>query len=149
MHVGRELLDCTVQSIFRKLLALCTLIPLSQNHPFNYPHKNYADNSIKIVFTNSELPKIIGTSFTSAHYKKKLEKTDEPEGKKVTFDRTLEIIRIILELRSQIPKSAPDADTMRIIAASKKCGLFWSHWICEWGISELCNLHTCYLVVRK
>ena len=31
-------------------------------------------------------------------------------GKRVTFDRTLEIIRIILELRSQIPKSGPDAD---------------------------------------
>ena len=29
-----------------------------------------------------------------------------------------------LELRSQIPKSAPNADIMRIIAASKKCGLF-------------------------
>ena len=42
-------------------------------------------------------------------------------GKKVTFDRTLEIIHIILELRSQIPKSAPNADIMRIIAASKKC----------------------------
>ena len=44
----------------------------------------------------------------------------------VTFDRSLEIIRIILELRSQIPKSGPDADIMWIIAASKKCGLFWS-----------------------
>ena len=52
---------------------------------------------------------------------------DKPEGKKVTFDRTLEIIRIILELCSQIPKSAPDADIMRMIAALKKCGLFWSH----------------------
>ena len=28
-------------------------------------------------------------------------------GKKVTFDRTLEIIRIILELRSQIPSLVP------------------------------------------
>ena len=44
----------------------------------------------------------------------------------VTFDRTLEIIRIILELRSQILKSGPDADIMRIISASKKCELFWS-----------------------
>ena len=40
--------------------------------------------------------------------------------KKVTFDCTLEIIRIILELRSQILKSALDADIIRIIAASKK-----------------------------
>ena len=38
---------------------------------------------------------------------------------RVTFDPTLEIIRIILELRSQIPKSGPVADIMRIIAASK------------------------------
>ena len=51
---------------------------------------------------------------------------DECAGKKVTFDRTLEIIRIILELRSQILKSAPDADIMWIIASSKKCGLFCS-----------------------
>ena len=35
----------------------------------------------------------------------------------------LEIIHMILELRSQIPKCGP---TMRIIAASKKCGLCWS-----------------------
>ena len=40
------------------------------------------------------------------------------------FDRTLEIICIILELRSQIWSLVPDI--MRIIAASKKCGLFWS-----------------------
>ena len=45
---------------------------------------------------------------------------------RVTFDRTLEIILFILELRSQILKSGPDADIMWIIAASKKCGLFWS-----------------------
>ena len=48
------------------------------------------------------------------------------QGKKLTFDRTLEIICIILELRSQIPKSAHDADIMQMIPASKKCGLFWS-----------------------
>ena len=49
-------------------------------------------------------------------------------GGKVTFYCTLEIICIILELRSQIPKSArTDADIMRINVASKKCGLFWSH----------------------
>ena len=46
--------------------------------------------------------------------------------KRVTFDRTLEIIHISWELRSQIPKSGPNADIMRIIAALKKCGLFWS-----------------------
>ena len=49
------------------------------------------------------------------------------QGKKVTFDCTLEIIHIILEFRSQIPKSAPDTDIMQIIAASKKYGLFCSH----------------------
>ena len=46
--------------------------PTEANTPFtktspNYPHKNNADNSIKIAFTNSELPKIIRTLFTSAH----------------------------------------------------------------------------------
>ena len=35
------------------------------------------------------------------------------QGKKVTFDSTFEIICIILELHSQILKSAPDADIMR------------------------------------
>ena len=40
------------------------------------------------------------------------------------LDRALEIIRIILELRSQIRSLVP----MRIIAASKKCGLFWSRF---------------------
>ena len=44
--------------------------PFTKTSP-NYPHKNNADNSIKIAFTNSELPKIICTLFTSAHYKKK------------------------------------------------------------------------------
>ena len=46
-------------------------------------------------------------------------------GERVTYDHTMEIIYIILELRSQILKSGPDADTMRIIAASKSvdyCG---------------------------
>ena len=47
---------------------------------------------------------------------------DERAGNKVTFDRTLEIIRIILELRSQILKSAPDVDIMPIIL----CGVFCS-----------------------
>ena len=40
--------------------------PFTKTSP-NYPHKNNADNSIKIAFTNSELPKIIHTLFTSAH----------------------------------------------------------------------------------
>ena len=48
---------------------------LEFNNPFtktspNYPHKNNADNSIKIAFTNSERPKIIRTLFTNAHLKK-------------------------------------------------------------------------------
>ena len=47
---------------------------------------------------------------------------------RVTFDRALEIIRIILQLRSQIRCLGPDADIMRIIAASRKCGLFWSRF---------------------
>ena len=51
---------------------------------------------------------------------------NEHAVKNVTFDRTLEIIRIILELRSQIPKSAPNADIYAIIASLQKCGLFWS-----------------------
>ena len=42
-----------------------------------------------------------------------------------TFDRALEIICIILELRSQIRSLVP---IMRIIAGSKKCGLFWSRF---------------------
>ena len=48
-------------------------------------------------------------------------------GKKVTSDCTLEITCIILEVRwtSQIPNSAPNADIMRVIEASKKCGYFW------------------------
>ena len=52
----------------------------------------------------------------------------------MTFDHTLEIIRIILEnfafrARSQIPKSGPDADINYAdnnCSSSKKCGLFWS-----------------------
>ena len=54
--------------------------PFTKTSP-NYPHKNNADNSIKIAFTNSELPKIIRALFTSGHYKKNLEKTDERAGK--------------------------------------------------------------------
>ena len=42
----------------------------------------------------------------------------------MTFDCTMEIIRISLELHSQIPKTAPYADIMQIIAASKNLGLF-------------------------
>ena len=53
------------------------------------------------------------------------------------------IIHIILELRSQIPKSAPYADIMRIIATSKKdysapipiLRPNNAYWICERGIS--------------
>ena len=45
--------------------------PFTKASP-NYPHTNNADNSIKIAFTNSELPKIICTLFTSAHKKKTL-----------------------------------------------------------------------------
>ena len=91
----------------------------------NYPHLRimWIYNSIKIAFTNSELPKIIHTFFIPW----KDGWACAVQGKNVTFGRTLEIICIILEVLSQIPKSAPDADIMRIIAALKKCGLFWSH----------------------
>ena len=61
----------------------------------------------------------------------------------VTFDRTLEIIRIIVvESRLQILKSAPDEDIMRIIAATNKFGLLYKPFInlgldltifCEFG----------------
>ena len=47
--------------------------PFTKTSP-NYPHKNNVDNSIKIVFTNSELPKIIRTLFTSAHKKNTLKR---------------------------------------------------------------------------
>ena len=64
--------------------------PFTEASP-NYPHKNNADNSIKIVFTNSELPKIIHTFFLRVPIKKRnKKKTDERVGYKVTFDRTLE-----------------------------------------------------------
>ena len=89
--------------------------------------KNNADNSIKIVFTDSELRKYKSALILRVPIKKKKPRKDGWACRKtVTFDRTLEIIRNILELRSQIPKSGPDADIMRIIAALKKCGLFWS-----------------------
>ena len=48
-----------------------------------YLNKNNADNSIKIAFTNSEVPKIIHT-FLGAPIKKTLEKTDERVGKRVS-----------------------------------------------------------------
>ena len=38
-------------------------------------------------------------------------------GENVTFDCILEMIHISLEVSSQIPKSSPDADILRIIAA--------------------------------
>ena len=58
----------------------------STNTPFtkaspNYPHKNYADNSIKLALTISEHPKIIHF-FYERPLKKILEKTDEREGKR-------------------------------------------------------------------
>ena len=74
--------------------------PFTKTSP-NYLHKNNVDNSMKIAFTNSELPKIIRTLFTSDH-KKKTWKDGWACGEGVTFDRALEIIRIILELHSQI-----------------------------------------------
>ena len=62
--------------------------------------------------------------------KKTLGKTDKRAGEGVTFDRALEIVRIILELRSQIRSLVPmrigKKAIMQIFAASKKCGLLWS-----------------------
>ena len=69
---------------------------------------------IKIAFTKSEL-------FT--FYEHPLNTHPRKGGwacrEKVTFDLNFEIICIIVELCSQITNSAPDADIMRIIAASK------------------------------
>ena len=71
----------------------------------NYPHKNNADKFNKNCIHSSGLPKIICTAL------QKKKKTDERAGEGVTFDRALEIIRIILELRSQIQSLVP----MRIL----------------------------------
>ena len=57
--------DTSWQLDFEAILGL-NQYPFHKNIP-HYPHKNNADNSIKIAFTNSELPKIIRTLFTSAH----------------------------------------------------------------------------------
>ena len=82
--------------------------PFTKTSP-NYPHKNNADNSIKIAFTKSKFPKIIYTLFTSGHKKKKKKtwKDGWACGEGVTFDRALEIVCIILELRSQIRSLVP------------------------------------------
>ena len=75
--------------------------PFHKNIPQLYLHKNNADNSIKIAFTNSELPKIICTLFTSGHKNKQtnLKRRMSVRGR---GDFLSEIVRIILELRSQI-----------------------------------------------
>ena len=73
------------------LYQVSLIYPFHKKASHNYPHKNNADNSIKIVFTNSE---------NNPHF--------------------------FFNERSQIPMSAPNVDIMRIIAGSKKCGLFWS-----------------------
>ena len=97
-----------------------TNTPFTKASP-NYLHKNYADNSIKIVFTNSEHPKIIRTFFFLERPLKKFEKTDEREGKRwpLTAPWKLSALFGIAFTNSE---SNPDAAIMRIIAASKKCG---------------------------
>ena len=109
------------------LSSLSSLYPFTKTFP-NYPHKNNADNSIKIAFTNSGLPKIIRTLFTNGHLKKNLEKTDERAGGKGTMGDLwprLGNYPHYFGIAFTNPESGPDADIMRIIAASKKCGLFW------------------------
>ena len=87
----------------------------------------------------------------SAHLKKKLEKTDERTGKGWPLTAPLKLSALLWNCFTN-PKSGPDADIMRIIAASKKCGLFWSRfdsttkwcgsyphiWICDMGY-KCCN----------
>ena len=92
----------------------------------NYPHKNNADNSIKIAFTNSKLPKIIRTLVTSGHLKKYLEETDERAGKGWHLTAPWKLSALFWNC---VHKSGPDAAIMRIIAASKKYGLLWLLWI--------------------
>ena len=83
------------------------LIPLSQRHPPIIRIRIMQKNSIKIVFTNSEHPKII-CNFIYEHPLKKIPWKDRWAcGEGVTFDRALEIVRIILELRSQIRSLVP------------------------------------------
>ena len=68
-----------------------------------YLATNFNKNCIHKLWTPENNPHY----FMSAHsMKKKTQKDTRWMGKKVTFDRTLKIIRIILELRLQIPKSA-------------------------------------------
>ena len=69
------------------MISSLTLSVRVSNTPFtktspNYLHiKNNADNSIKITITNSELPKMIRTLFTSAHQKKNLKRRMSVRGK--------------------------------------------------------------------
>ena len=78
---------------------------------------NNKDDSIKIAFTNSELPKIIHTYFYERPLKKQ-EKTDERGGKGDLWPHLGNYLHYF-GIASQIPKSGPDADIMWIIAASK------------------------------
>ena len=88
----------------------------------NYPHKNNADNSIKIAFTNSELPKIIYTFF---FYERPLIKTLKRRmsvlGREWPLTAPWKLSALswncVHKFRSLVP--------MQIIAATKKCGLFW------------------------
>ena len=80
--------------------------PFTKTSP-NYPHKNNADNSIKIAFTNSELPKNNLHFIYERPFKKKTLKRRMRCGEGVIFDRALKIVRIILELRSQIQSLVP------------------------------------------
>ena len=101
--------------------------PFTKASP-NYPHYSNADNSMKITFTNSEVPKIIHT-FSGAAIKKKILQPNNTGDHGPHLGNNLHYFGIAftnsyVELRSQIPKSALDADTMRMIAASKKCRIF-------------------------
>ena len=81
--------------------------PFTKTSP-NYPHKNNADNLL-----NKNCVHKLSTPENNPHFiyecplKKKPWKDGWACGEGVTFDRALEIVRIILELRSQIRSLVP------------------------------------------
>ena len=86
--------------------AQLTITPFTKTSP-NYPHKNNADNSITIAFTNSELPKIIRTLFTSAHWKKTLKKRMNMRGRGDLWPRLGNYLHYF-GIAFTNPKSGPD-----------------------------------------
>ena len=105
----------------------CTvpLYPFHKNIPQLSAFKNNADNSIKIAFTNSELSKIIRTLVTSGHQKHTLKRRMSMRGRGDLWPR-LGNCPHYFGIAFTNPKSGPDVAIMRIVAASKKCGLLCS-----------------------